>query len=88
VLDARWWVFGKNGEQLIGEGRSTIVEPVAEPTGADAGSNGEPGSYEAIVAAMSTALARMSSAIAGTIGALASTYRRATVRPSGGRGKA
>ena len=67
VLDARWWVFGKNGEQLIGEGRSTIVEPVAEPTGADAGSNGEPASYEAIVAAMSTALAQMSSGIAGTI---------------------
>jgi uncharacterized protein len=56
VLDARWRVFGKDGDTLIGEGRSTIVEPVDEP-----------GSYEAIVAAMSKALARMSSAIAGTI---------------------
>jgi uncharacterized lipoprotein YmbA len=56
VLDARWRVFGKGGDQLVGEGRSTIVEPVAEP-----------GSYEAIVAAMSKALARMSSSIAGTI---------------------
>ena len=56
VLDARWRVFGKDGDQLVGEGRSTIVEPVAEP-----------GSYEAIVAAMSKTLARMSSSIAGTI---------------------
>jgi uncharacterized lipoprotein YmbA len=56
VLDARWRVFGKDGDLLVGEGRSTIVEPVAEP-----------GSYEAIVAAMSQALARMSSTIAGTI---------------------
>ena len=56
MLDARWWVFGKDGEQLIGEGRSTIVEPVAEP-----------GGYEAIVAAMSKALAQMSSTIAATI---------------------
>jgi len=60
VLDARWRVFGKDGDRLIGEGRSTIVEPVAEPAA-------EPASYEAIVAAMSKALARMSSAIAGTI---------------------
>lgn len=56
VLDARWWVFGADGEQLIGEGRSTIVEPVAEPR-----------DYEAIVAAMSEALAQMSSTIAATI---------------------
>jgi uncharacterized lipoprotein YmbA len=56
VLDARWRVFGKDGDLLVGEGRSTIVEPVAEP-----------GSYEAIVAAMSQALAQMSSTIAGTI---------------------
>jgi uncharacterized protein len=56
VLDARWRVFGKDGDSLIGEGRSTIVETAAEP-----------GSYEAIVAAMSNALARMSSTIAGTI---------------------
>jgi uncharacterized protein len=68
VLDARWWVFGKDGEELIGEGRSTIVEPATEPTtGANAESNGDPASYETIVAAMSKALARMSSAIAGTI---------------------
>lgn len=56
VLDARWRVFGKDGDRLVEEGRSTIVEPVAEP-----------GSYEAIVAAMSKALARMSSTIAGAI---------------------
>jgi uncharacterized protein len=64
VLDARWRVFGKDGDQLIGEGRSTIVEPAAEPTTEPAD---EPAGYEAIVAAMSKALARMSSTIAGTI---------------------
>jgi uncharacterized lipoprotein YmbA len=56
VLDARWKVFGKDGERLIEEGRSTIVEPAV---GSD--------SYEDIVAAMSRALGEMSSAIAGTI---------------------
>jgi uncharacterized lipoprotein YmbA len=56
VLDARWKVFGKDGEQLIEEGRSTIVEPATRPD-----------SYEDIVAAMSRALAEMSSTIAGTI---------------------
>ncbi|HEX5079271.1 MAG TPA: PqiC family protein [Geminicoccaceae bacterium] len=56
VLDARWRVFGKDGEQLIGQGRSTIVQPAAEPD-----------SYEALVAAMSQALAQMSRAIANTI---------------------
>jgi uncharacterized protein len=56
VLDARWKVFGKDGDPLIEEGRSTIVEPTA---GAD--------SYEDIVAAMSRALGEMSSTIASTI---------------------
>jgi uncharacterized lipoprotein YmbA len=56
VLDARWWVFGWEGDRLIDEGRSTIVERAAEP-----------GGYEAIVAAMSKALAQMSSTIAGVI---------------------
>ena len=56
VLDARWKVYGKDGDALIEEGRSTIVEPAV---GSD--------SYEDIVAAMSRALGEMSSAIAGTI---------------------
>ena len=56
VLDARWRVFGADGNELIGEGRSTIVEPAADA-----------GSYEDIVAAMSRALAGLSSAIAGAI---------------------
>jgi uncharacterized lipoprotein YmbA len=56
VLDARWKVFGKDGEPLIEEGRSTIVEPAVGPD-----------SYEDIVAAMSRALAEMSNTIAGTI---------------------
>jgi hypothetical protein len=56
VLDARWRVFGKGGEQLIQDGRSTIVEPAVDP-----------GDYEAIVASMSKALAEMSSTIASVI---------------------
>jgi len=56
VLDARWRVFGKDGERLIREGRSTIIEPAAAPD-----------SYEALVAAMSQALAQMSRDIASTI---------------------
>jgi uncharacterized protein len=56
VLDARWKVFGQDGERLIEEGRSTIVEPAAKSD-----------SYDALVAAMSRALAEMSSAIAATI---------------------
>ena len=56
VLDARWRVFGADGAELIGEGRSTIIEPSAEGD-----------SYEAIVAAMSKALAEMSTEIASTI---------------------
>jgi uncharacterized lipoprotein YmbA len=56
VLDARWKVFGQDGDRLIEEGRSTIVEPADGPD-----------SYEDVVAAMSRALGQMSSAIAGTI---------------------
>jgi hypothetical protein len=56
VLDARWRVFGKGGEQLIEEGRSTIVEPAVDHD-----------DYEAIVASMSTALGEMSRAIASVI---------------------
>jgi uncharacterized lipoprotein YmbA len=56
LLDARWRVFGRDGERLIGEGRSTIVVPAAEP-----------GTYEAIVAALSKALGQMSAAIASAI---------------------
>ncbi len=56
VLDANWKVYGKDGDRLLEEGRSTIVEPAAEPD-----------SYEAVVAAMSSALGQMSAAIASAI---------------------
>jgi uncharacterized lipoprotein YmbA len=56
VLDARWWVYGKDGEQLIEEGRSTIVEPAVDPS-----------DYEAVVASMSKAMGAMSNDIAGVI---------------------
>lgn len=56
VLDARWRVFGQGGERLIEEGRSTIVEPAVDA-----------GDYEAVVASMSKALAKMSNDIAGVI---------------------
>jgi len=56
VLDARWRVFGQGGEQLVEEGRSTIVEPAVDAS-----------DYEAVVASMSKALAQMSSDIASVI---------------------
>ncbi len=56
LLDARWRVFGSGGDRLVQEGRSTIVEPAAEP-----------GDYDAIVAALSRALGQMSTAIASAI---------------------
>lgn len=56
LLDARWRVFGRDGDRLVDEGRSTIVAPGAAP-----------GDYDAIVAALSKALGQMSSAIASAI---------------------
>lgn len=56
VLDARWYVYGQDGDQLVQSGRSTITETVARA-----------GDYEAIAAAMSRALGVMSEAIAGAI---------------------
>lgn len=56
VLDARWYVYGRDGDQLVQRGRSTITEATA---GA--------GDYEAIAAAMSRALGAMSEEIAEAI---------------------
>jgi uncharacterized lipoprotein YmbA len=56
VLDARWRVFGRDGDRLVDEGRSTIVAPAAKPD-----------DYDAIVAALSKALGQMSSTIASVI---------------------
>ena len=56
LLDARWRVFGRDGDRLVDEGRSTIVAPAEAP-----------GDYDAVVAAMSTALGQMSAAIANAI---------------------
>ncbi|MEM7024234.1 MAG: PqiC family protein [Pseudomonadota bacterium] len=57
LLDARWKVFGLDGDRLIDEGHATIVEPASEDSGG----------YEGVVAAMSTALAQLSTDIAGVI---------------------
>jgi uncharacterized lipoprotein YmbA len=54
-LDARWWVFGRDGEKLLGSGRSTITEP------------SEVGDYTAAAAALSRALGAMSTEIAQAI---------------------
>lgn len=54
-LDARWWVFGRNGERLLQGDRSTITEPA------------EPGDYTAAAAALSRALGAMSIKIAQAI---------------------
>jgi hypothetical protein len=55
VLDARWWVYGRNGDKLLRSGRSTITEP------------GEVGDYTAAAAALSRALGAMSQEIAQAI---------------------
>ena len=55
VLDARWWVFGRNGEKLLRSGRSTISEPA------------EVGDYTAAAAALSRALGAMSKEIAQAV---------------------
>jgi len=54
-LDARWWVFGRNGERLLQSGRSTITEPT------------QVGDYTAAAAALSRALGAMSVEIAEAI---------------------
>jgi uncharacterized lipoprotein YmbA len=55
VLDARWWVFGRNGEKLLRSGRSTISEPA------------KVGDYTAAAAALSRALGAMSKEIAQAV---------------------
>jgi uncharacterized protein len=55
VLDARWWVYGRNGEKLLRSGRSTISEPAAV------------GDYTSAAAALSRALGAMSQEIAQAI---------------------
>ena len=55
VLDARWWVYGRNGDKLLRSGRSTISEPAAV------------GDYTSAAAALSRALGAMSEQIAQAI---------------------
>jgi uncharacterized lipoprotein YmbA len=55
ALDARWWVFGRDGEKLLRSGRSTITEPT------------QAGDYTAAAAALSHALGTMSQEIAQAI---------------------
>jgi uncharacterized lipoprotein YmbA len=55
ALDARWWVFGRDGERLLRSGRSTITEPT------------QAGDYTAAAGALSHALGAMSQEIAETI---------------------
>ena len=55
VLDARWWVYGRNGDKLLRSGRSTITEPSAA------------GDHTAAAAALSRALGAMSQEIAQAI---------------------
>ena len=55
VLDARWWVYGRNGEKLLRSGRSTISEPAAA------------GDYTSTAAALSRALGAISEEIAQAI---------------------
>jgi uncharacterized protein len=54
-LDARWWVFGRDGDKLLQSGRSTITEPT------------QVGDYTAAAAALSRALGAMSTEITQAI---------------------
>lgn len=56
TLDARWWVYRGDGTTLVQSGRSRVAEPAAPPP-----------AYEAIVAAMSRAVAVASRDIATAI---------------------
>jgi uncharacterized lipoprotein YmbA len=55
VLDARWWVLGRDGERILRSGRSTISEPT------------QVGDYTAAAGALSRALGAMSLEIARAI---------------------
>jgi uncharacterized lipoprotein YmbA len=55
VLDARWWVYGRNGEKLLRSGRSRITEPSAA------------GDQPAAAAALSRALRERSEKTAAAI---------------------
>jgi uncharacterized protein len=55
VLDAKWWVYGRNGEKLLRSGRSTITEPAKADD------------YTAAAGALSDALGAMSQEIAHAI---------------------
>lgn len=56
VLDARWRVYGRNGDRLLISSRSTVSEQGAPPP-----------DYNAIVTAMSNALTQLSREIAAAI---------------------
>ena len=56
VLDARWRVYGRNGERLLTSSRSTVSEQGAPPP-----------NYNAVVAAMSRALTQLSREIAAAV---------------------
>jgi uncharacterized protein len=55
ILDAKWWVYGRNGDKLLRSGRSTISEPATA------------GDYASAAAALSRALGAMSEEIATAI---------------------
>lgn len=54
-LDARWWVFGRDGEKLLRSGRATITEPA------------QAGDYTAAATSLSRALGALSTEIAKAI---------------------
>jgi uncharacterized protein len=55
VLDAKWWVYGRDGDKLLRSGRSTVSEPAAVDD------------YTAAAAALSHVLGTMSTEIARAI---------------------
>ena len=61
VLEARWWVLGRDGERLLRSGRSSITEPT------------QVGDYTAAAGALSRALGAMSLEIARALADQAQT---------------
>lgn len=66
MLDAIWRLYGKDGVDLLREGRTRVAVPVAAPEGGD-GMLGPAGEIPPVVAAMSEATLRLSREIATAV---------------------
>lgn len=67
MLDAGWRIYGRDGAELLRDGRSRIAKPVAQPSGDAAAPAAPEAEMPAVVAAMSEATAELSRRIATAI---------------------